>query len=342
MDKKNKDYKIKKGKRKAKINLEDIPSSNRRMEYYKKKRNQQRIKTTIFKTHTLIRTFLIILILWCSSKFMVCHYWYLPQNVFETYPNKNVRIIGNRITSEEQIIKSLKAIPIPNKPLYLMNTIPYEKEIEKLSPVKKAFVRRYWLPARLEVTIEEQIPALTISPNPTAPEIAAITLDGNIITKEYLPINDKKCKTYKILTYDDYTKWSKHEILSLQTLAQRIEDFSSEKLIYLDIRNKNDVYAQLETIKIRIGELNTTLKNRIERLTSIMPQIENLKRQTDYVDIRWDNTTYLKKKSKPKIIPKTQDNVQANTNSKSGNNKPATGATQPLPSVKIKSEIQEP
>ena len=38
MDKKNKDYKIKKGKRKAKINLEDIPSSNRRMEYYKKKR----------------------------------------------------------------------------------------------------------------------------------------------------------------------------------------------------------------------------------------------------------------------------------------------------------------
>lgn len=99
-------------------------------------------------------------------------------------------------------------------------------------------------------------------------------------------------------------------------MAERIEDFSQEKLLYLDIRNKNDVFAQLETIKIRIGELNSTLKDRIERLTSIMPQIENLKHQTDYVDIRWDNTTYLKKKTKerPVVKPQNLDKIQKKVN----------------------------
>ena len=164
--------------------------------------------------------------------------------------------------------------------------------------MKKAFVRRYWLPARFEVTIEEEIPAITIAPSPSSPEIAALTLKGRVISKDYLPIDSKKYKTYKILTYDDFKNWTTDEIFHLDVLAQRIEDFSGEKLVYLDIRNKNDVFAQLETIKVRIGELNSTLKERIERLSSIMPQIADLKRQTDYVDIRWDNTTYLKKRAK--------------------------------------------
>jgi len=242
--------------------------------------------------------------------------WYLPADTFNNYPSKNLYIRGNKITPTEKIIKSLKQIPLPNQPIYTINTIPYEKEIEILPPVKKAFIRRYWLPARFEVTIEEEVPVILISPAPNAPDIAALTLEGKIIPKEYLPIEDARYPIYKILTYDDYSKWSKSEIKSLQTLAERIEDFSQEKLLYLDIRNKNDVFAQLETIKIRIGELNSTLKDRIERLTSIMPQIENLKHQTDYVDIRWDNTTYLKKKTKerPVVKPQNLDKIQKKVN----------------------------
>jgi Zn-dependent protease with chaperone function len=58
------------------------------------------------------------------------------------------------------------------------------------------------------------------------------------------------------------------------------------------------------------------IKDRIERLTSIMPQIENLKHQTDYVDIRWDNTTYLKKKTKerPVVKPQNLDKIQKKVN----------------------------
>ena len=83
-------------------------------------------------------------------------------------------------------------------------------------------------------------------------------------------------------------------------MAQRLEDYSGEKLLFLDIRNKNDVYAQLETLKIRIGELNTTLNARIERLSSIMPEIEDLKSVTEYLDLRWEDSIYLLHPSRKK------------------------------------------
>ena len=295
--------KIRRKDKKQEYNLDGIPSSNLKMKYFKKKRQQKRIKTKIFQAHSFLKTIAIIAMLWLCSRLMICKYWYLPQNTFDTYPNKHMHIIGNKITPNSKIVAALKAHPIPRTPIYLLNTSPYEKEIEKLSPVKKAFVRRYWLPTRFEVTIEEEIPVITISPAPNAPEIAALTKKGRVIDKEYLPIDTKKYKTYKILTYDDFKEWTSDEIFHLTVLAQRIEDYSGEKLVYLDIRNKNDVFAQIETIKIRIGELNSTLKERIERLSSVMPQIVDMKRQTEYLDLRWDNTTYLKKKSKNSVTP---------------------------------------
>ena len=304
MDDKEK-IKPKKKNKKQEYKLDAMPASELKMKYFKNKRRQKRIKTKIFQAHFFLKVLAIFLLLWLCSRLMISKSWFLPQTAFSDYPNSNLRIIGNNITPEDKILAALKAHPIPELPIYLINTSPYEKEIEKLSPVKKAFVRRYWLPARFEVTVEEEIPVLTISPAPNAPEIAAITKNGKIISKEYLPVSNENYKTYKILTYDNYKEWTKDEILHIKVLAQRIEDFSGEKLIYLDIRNKKDVFAQIEGLKIRIGELNSTLKERIERLTSVMPQIANLKRQTEYLDLRWDNTTYLKKRSKNSILNDT-------------------------------------
>ncbi|MCR4880357.1 MAG: FtsQ-type POTRA domain-containing protein [bacterium] len=312
--------KIKRRDKKQEYDLDGIPSSSRKMKCFKKRRQQNRIRTTIFQMHSLLKFCSIIAMLWLCSRLMICKYWYLPQNTFDAYPNNHIRIIGNKITPNDKIIAALKRHPIPKKPIYLVNTTPYEDEIEKLSPVKKAFVRRYWLPTRFEVTIEEEIPVITISPSPTAPEIAALTSKGRVIDKEYLPIDHKKYNTFKILTYDDFNEWTSEEIYHLSVLAQRIEDYSGENLVYLDIRNKNDVFAQIETIKIRIGELNSTLKERIERLSSVIPQIRdlNLERQTEYVDLRWDNTTYLKKKSKTSAItePKPPEDYKQNAEEK--------------------------
>ena len=330
MTKENKPKKRKYAKS-SDLNLKNMPSSNRKMNYFKKKRAQNRLRNTINRTHTILKIFSILFILWLCSRLMVTELWYLPPNLFDQYPSKNLRIIGNKITPNAKIISALKQIPYDRKPLYLINTVPYEDEVEKLSPVKKAFVRRYWLPARLEVTIEEEVPILTFAPAPNAPEVDAITAEGKIITKEYLPIKTNIQKTYKVLTYDDYKKWSKKEIVSVRILAERIEDYSQEKLLYLDLRNKNDVFAQLETIKIRIGELNSTLKERIERLPSIMPQMEYLKDETEYVDIRWDNTTYLKKKAKKQVVPSAKkDDPQKQTKKENKKKNNPNTVTKPL------------
>lgn len=299
--KENKKNKIKKRRymKKAEINLDEIPSSSLKMKYFKRKRNQKRIKNAINQTHFLLKILSIIAVLWLTSRLAILPNWYLPQDAFDKYPSKHLRIISNNLTPNEKILKKLKSIPMENKPIYMIDTAPYENAIKELNPIKKAFVRRYWLPARLEITLEEEIPVLTIAANQNAPEVAALTVDGNIITKEYLPINPKYT-TYKVLTYDDYSKWTKKEINSLHILAQRLEDYSGEKLLFLDIRNKNDVYAQLETLKIRIGELNTTLNARIERLSSIMPEIEDLKSVTEYLDLRWEDSIYLLHPSRKK------------------------------------------
>ena len=246
--KKNDKTKKRKYAKNADLNLESIPSSNRKMNYFKKKRTQNRIRTTISRTHAFLKILSILLLFWLSSRLMICSFWYLPENIFDVYPSKHLKIIGNKITPNTKVIWALKKIPLENKPLYLINTIPFEEEIEKLSPIKKAFVRRYWLPARFEVTLEEEIPVLTLAPAPNAPEIAAITTDGKVITREYLPIKTNFYKTYKVLTYDDYSKWSKKEILSLKVLAQRIEDYSYYSRMY--VRILCFVYAFREHIKL--------------------------------------------------------------------------------------------
>ena len=280
-------------KRKQNKKRSVIPSSNIELKYNRKKRYEKlrrikRFNRRIMLFKLLIKLCLICLILYGLSKLAVCSIWYFPQDIFSGN-NPNLIINGAVITPKNIIIKELQAEGVEDKPFYLVSPKKYEKRLEKLSPVNKVFIRRFLFPTRFEVNIDEKIPQMVISTSPTAPEEAAISTDGAIISKEFLPINTEKYRTYKILTNDNYKKWSKEEILYLLTLAERLEDYSSEKLLYLDIRNKNDVYAELETIRIRIGKFDYTLKERIKKLTSIMPQIENLKSKTEYIDLRWDN-----------------------------------------------------
>ena len=279
-----------------------VPSSNINLKFnrkkrYEKKRAIKRFNRRIMLCKVFIKLSLICLILFGLSKLAVCSIWYFPADIFSGN-NPNLIINGANITSKEIIIKELQSEGVADRPFYLVSPKKYEKRLEKLSPINKVFIRRFLFPTRFEVNIDEKIPQVTIATSPTAPEIAAISTDGSIISKEFLPINTTKYRTYKILTSDDYTKWTKEEILYLLTLAERLEDYSSEKLVYLDIRNKNDVYAELETTKIRIGKFDYTLKERIKKLTSIMPQIENLKSRTQYIDLRWDNPILKQKTSR--------------------------------------------
>ena len=108
--KENKKNKIKKRKymKKAEINLDEIPSSSLKMKYFKRKRNQKRIKNAINQTHFLLKILSIIAVLWLTSRLAILPNWYLPQDAFDKYPSKHLRIISNNLTPNEKILKKLK------------------------------------------------------------------------------------------------------------------------------------------------------------------------------------------------------------------------------------------
>jgi len=239
----------------------------------------------------------IILLIMLGYKVLKFHGWYLNKSVFNTPENNYLKIYNNKITPDYKILGALRQVSIPNHPLYMINPKIFEDSIKNLEPVKNVFVKRYFHPARLYVYVEEREPIFVISPDEDAPAIAFFTNDGQLIGREYMPL-PQNYKTYTILTYgnrgDDYHQWTKEKILKLYALAKMIEKETNQKLLYMDMRNPNDIYVQIESVKVRIGELNNTLAERVKRISKIDEMMENIDKPIKYIDLSWDDTTYIK------------------------------------------------
>ena len=282
--------------------------NKRKLSQFKKRRNLR--KTKIFRENIRFwaRIFsigLLVLIFWIIVDLPQ---WYLNKNIFTSYPNKYLEIEGNKIVSTRQLLSKLKALKIPHKPVYLLNTKTFENKILELTPVKKVFIRRYWFPARLRIVLDERTPVLSVTPTPKIEPVAVFTNDDGIIKilgKEYLPLPSSK-ETYKIITYDQFSLWSPKLIKYLTDLAFYIENASNEKLEYIDIRNPDDVFIQLKDVKLRIGRINgsTTFSN-VVKVIPVLPEALKTKNEIEYIDLRWDNVSIkLKDKNKKPEQPK--------------------------------------
>ncbi len=269
----------------------------RRMKTYRLRRKAKRSEIRIRRIYKFVRFLFLLFIIYFLYRLANAHYWYFPNNIYDLN-GKNIEILGNTIVSDDKIIAEMKKVPIPKVPMYKYNPAEIAREIEKLQPVKRAYIRRYWLPARLIVMIEEITPAITISPAEDAPDVAAFALTGEYISRDYLPLNDK-IKTVKVLTYgtngDDYEKWDVEKINDIYKLAKTIEEYSGEKLQYLDLRTKNDSYAQLDTVKLRLVKIDVSLFDRIKGLKGILssPDVIRLKNHTKYIDLSWQKVKYV-------------------------------------------------
>ena len=196
-----------------------------------------------------------------------------------------------------KIISEMRKIPLGNEPLYKINPAGTTHQIEQLPTIKRAYIRRYWLPARLVVMVEEVTPAFTISPSEDAPDIAAFALTGELIPREYLPLKNKQ-KIPRILTYgtkgDDYDDWDKDRINKLHELSTLIEEYSGEKVEYIDIRNPHNAFAKITSVKLKLGEIDESINERIKPIQDILPQIKPLVDKIQYVDLSWKESKYLK------------------------------------------------
>ena len=271
--------------------------------YYKRKARIVKLKRQIGyarrrirRLRMLIRVALIFGLLYFSYRALHAHYWILNPDDILSLKKGVVTIEGNDITPEYKITDIIKTADVEKEQIFKFSTKAMEDSISSLQSVKKAYVRRFWFPARIAVYIDEAVPVFLIAPNPEAAPISAITRDGGFIGREFMPI-PSKFKTIKILSYgnqDDYEKWDKKRVDEILKFIKIIEIYSKEKVVYLDLRNKNDVYIQLEDELLRIGIFDEAAKERIKSIPTILPEAKNLKQKVKYIDLRWSDASYIK------------------------------------------------
>jgi len=282
--------------------------NKRKLDQFEKRRQLRKTKIFMENLRFCVRWIIRGLLCWCLWGIIDLPQWYLNKNIFTSYPNKYLEIEGNKIVSTRQLLSKLKTLKIPDKPVYLLKTKPFENKILELTPVKKVFIRRYWFPARLRIVLDERTPVLSITPTPKIEPVAVFTNDNGIIKilgKEYLPLSPSK-ETYKIITYDQFSLWSPKLVKYLTDFAFYIENSSNKKLEYIDIRNPDDVFIQLKDVKLRIGRINgsTTFSN-IVKVIPVLPEALKTKNEIEYIDLRWDNVSIkLKDKEKKQEPPK--------------------------------------
>ena len=263
----------------------------------KQMRQIRRREVLINRVRALFNFVFVLFLIFALFKTVTLKQWYLNKDAFKKANSSYLKIFGNSITPDYQILNSLRFIQLPNKPIYLLKTKPLKEQLLKLSPVNEVYVLRYWFPARLEIIIEERNPILTIAPSEKVTPIAFFTQDGKLIGREYMPL-PKGIKTYKILSYgtkgDDYRKWDIKKINELENLGRTIELYSKEPVEYIDLRNPKDVYVKIKSNFLRIGELNNTTLNRVKYIQSILPEAKTLENNIKYIDLRWEEAYYIK------------------------------------------------
>ena len=261
----------------------------------KKRKKVNRLKS-------FLRFVVLVLLIFLSYEIFRLPQWYLPQNTFSNPNSDKVEIINNQIVPTYVINKTLSTVKVPNLPIFLMSVKPIKQELFKNLPlIKTIYVRRYGFPARVQIIVRERVPIAVIKTDLKAKPTAIFTSDGILIPAKPYMILPNNSNILKILTNTTNLNkdWSVKKVQYIEEIANAIENYSNEKVQYIDMRKPNDVYVKIKTTSIRLGTLDSTVFERIKRIHTILPQIKDVDSQIRYIDLSWDKVNYLKlKKSK--------------------------------------------
>lgn len=223
--------------------------------------------------------------------------WYLDKGIFSSKSSDSLEILNNNIVSTPKILNALKTEEVPNVPIYMAKMDGLKKKLLQFPPIEDVYIRRYAFPARLQIIVREREPYMTISPDIKVPPVAFFTRDGKLIGREYLPLK-KDYDVIRVLSYgnkgDDYTKWDLKKLSKIEKITKYVANYSMEPVEYIDLRNPDDVYVKIKSVNIRLGRLDEAVYERIKRIPSIIPQIQLMDSNVKYLDLRWEDTNYLK------------------------------------------------
>lgn len=255
----------------------------------------------INRLKAFLRFITLVILIYLSYQFFRLPGWYLPQDTFQKADNRRIEIINNKIIPAYVINNSLKNITIPKLPIFMMKVKPVKQELFKIPVIKNIYVRRYGFPARIQIIVNERVPIALIKTDLKATPAAFFTSDGILINnKKYMNLSDNEPVLKILMTQNSLNKdISVNKIRDIEKIVKAVETYSNEKVEYIDMRNPNDVFVKIKTTSIRLGTLDSSVFERIKRIYTILPQIQDVDSQIKYIDLSWDKVNYLKlKKSK--------------------------------------------
>ena len=268
---------------------------NRRLKQAKLQRQIRQSQRRLTRLRAFYKIFLVLGTIALCFLIIKMPQWRLPADAFDSLTSPSLEIINNRIVPSQKILSALRRNQVPTQPIFLVKTDNLKKSITQLEPIQNVYIRRFWFPARLQIIVIERTPIITIAPNLDVPPIAFFSLDGKLIGREYMPL-DEDYKTVSVITYgrdDDYRNWDVVKVNDFRKLANLVEATSGEPVEYIDYRNPKDVYIKIPTVNIRLGSINPSIFNKIQKLPSLLPEVKKINKKVKYVDLRWD-TYYLK------------------------------------------------
>lgn len=268
---------------------------NRRLKQAKLQRQIRKSQRRLTRLRAFYKIFLVLGTIALCFFILKMPQWRLSPDAFDSLNSSSLEIVNNRIVPSQKILSALRRNQVPTQPIFLVKTDNLKKSITQLEPIQNVYIRRFWFPARLQIIVIERTPIITIAPNLDVAPIAFFSLDGKLIGREYMPLDDNY-ETVSVITFgrdDDYRNWDVTKVNDFRKLAQLVEHETGEKVEYIDYRNPKDVYIKIPTVNIRLGSINPTVFNKIQKLPSILPQVKKINKKVKYIDLRWD-TNYLK------------------------------------------------
>lgn len=291
----------------------------RKLKVNKMKRKIAAIRGHLQRLRVFLAIIMIVFLCWSGLKILKLPQWYIDTAKLAKADPSVLTIRGNLITPDYKIINMIRQTELPYTQIFRLDTSELEKNIAQLQPVKQVFVRRYWFPARLVISIDERTPAFLLAPNLESEPNSILSVDGVLIDHDYLPF-DSSIKAKKLLTYgvknglDEV--WDKKRVEELLRLIKAIEAYSNWQVQYIDFRKQNDVYIMLDKYLVRFGEIDSTAQKRVKKIASIIPKLSEYK-NIKYIDLRWEESTYLRlegDKENQKPITLTDDKKPNNIN----------------------------
>ena len=277
--------------------MEDAAKLGRHSVHIKQKeRRLRKKKKKIEQTKTLLRFLLFIFMISCIYVFVTLPGWYLKDDTFSKPDEQTVEIVNNKIIPKNILYNSLKELKIPHIPIFIMPVAQIKHELYKIPAIKKVYVRRYGFPARIQIIIKERIPIAVIKPDVNKIPVAFATADNVVVTNKNFMHLAQSDNTLVIITKNpEFRKdWTIEKFLYILKIAKTVETYSKEKVQYVDMNNPNDVYVKINSANIRLGLLDSSVFERIKKIYTILPQLNNVDETIKYIDLSWDKVYYLK------------------------------------------------